>query len=96
MNSSQFYVCDWSLLIYETKDIAALPGNHTGKAAIETAEKVKYWLERDLKSKVEYTQLNEPIFVLKKEENDKFWNVIVGEKIGWIIAEEWMELKLLF
>lgn len=50
-----------------------------------------HWSEK-LKSKVLYSNPREPIFVIKKEE-ERFWNVIIGEKIGWIIVQNWLEIK---
>jgi len=57
-------------------------------ASAETA--VKFWSEQT-NSKVTYSNPSEPIFLIKAE--DFYWNVIIGEKIGWIIAEEWLGIK---
>jgi len=60
-----------------------------------------------LTGQIYYSIPNEPIFLLKKKihkikmfqnplyENVEFWNVIVGEKIGWIIAENNINIKQL-
>ena len=55
-----------------------------GEAAAE------YWSKR-LNSRVLFSNPNEPIFLIKKE--DKYWHVIIGERVGWIIAEDWIGIK---
>ena len=87
-------------MIYETKVIVKISMAASGAGAVTVAraamtkevvsEWVVYW-SKELKTKITHSNLNEPIFVIGKE--GKFWNVIIGERIGWIIAEDWLELK---
>lgn len=50
----------------------------------------RYW-EHKLKSKVVFCLPKEPIFVIEKQ--NIHWHVIIGNKIGWIEAANWLELK---
>jgi len=109
MLNNPFYACEkYYLLIYETKKIAAWAKATPSPCSAWTAAEVavaaetavvavvavaaEYWSKR-LNSRVLFSNPGEPIFLIKKE--DKYWNVIIGEKIGWIIADDWLGLKLL-
>jgi len=105
MKNNNFYRCPNYLLIYETKELAqqawqkfidCLNRNDLIDDAaatsfhMENKGAVAFWT-RYLKTKVLFSLPEEPVLVLKKEQ--EFWNVIIGEKIGWIIDCEWIELE---
>jgi hypothetical protein len=97
MEKKSFYICENCLLVYETKEsareaniIAASASRGATACTVwgyykDKEEWANYWARR-VSSKVMFSDPNEPILVLKKEE--KFWNVIIGEKIGWIIVSD--------
>jgi hypothetical protein len=94
--NNQFYMCEkYYIFIFDTKYNAIVTsknsagGSATPRAAIHAAA---YW-SKELNSRVTYSDPGEPIFVLKKD--GEFWNVIVGEKIGWIVVVNWMKIKQL-
>jgi hypothetical protein len=82
-DNSEFYICDVYLLLYETKAKAVI-----GEGGPYTAHLTEYCTSR-----YKYAEKNTPIFVVKKY--GKYWHVIAGERIGWIIAEEWLGIKQL-
>jgi hypothetical protein len=61
-----------------------------------------YWRNRT-NGIVHGTKPNEPIFLIEetveefKHQTDtivaKFWHVIIGDKVGWIIVQDWLEIK---
>lgn len=97
--NNSFYVCEeYSLLIYETKDHAESAYKledylASGLKSINSATAVALYLSKKFQTKITVAGLKEPIFVIEKLEN--YWNVIVGEKIGWIATHESLQLKLL-
>lgn len=52
-----------------------------------------YWSSYFKGSTVTYAKPNEPILVISKESEEKFWNVLIGEKTGWIIVRDWHDIK---
>jgi hypothetical protein len=86
-NNNPFYVYENCLLIYETKEEASRPG----RASAMHSSARSTWQNKELRTKITYSNPQEPIFVIKKE--NLYWNVIVGERIGWIIAEKWHNTK---
>jgi hypothetical protein len=56
-------------------------------AAILTAD---YWANK-FKCKVWAIRPNIPFLILDKR--DRYWNVLIGGKIGWIIIRPWLEIK---
>jgi hypothetical protein len=56
-----------------------------------------FWkYEKDLYANFSYP--NDVILLLEEEKIQEvlFWHVIIGEKIGWIIVHEWMEVNPLY
>jgi len=107
MQNNLLYTCnECFIFIFETKE-KAIEANSLYEDAVsrtilieeyaassfvaEAKFATQYWTKRLGGTKVIYSNPKEPIFVVSRE--DKYWNVIIGEKIGWIIAEEWLELK---
>jgi len=88
MNIDSFYVCEnFCLLIYQTKEEASRPCRVS--AMHPSARSV--WRNTELHTKITYSNPQEPIFVIKKE--NLYWNIIVGERIGWIIIEKWLGIR---
>jgi hypothetical protein len=67
--------------------VSAGVGPNAAEMAGETAQ---LW-SQELNMKVTYSNPKEPIFVIEKK--GKQWHVIIGEKIGWIVAEEFLEIQ---
>jgi hypothetical protein len=45
------------------------------------------------KEKISYLPKNEPMELLNTDEiNQIFWNVKVGDKTGWIVIRDWMQV----
>lgn len=55
--------------------------------AITTAQ---YWANK-FKCKIWAIKPNVPFLILDKR--DKYWNILVGDKIGWIIMRPWLTMK---
>jgi hypothetical protein len=94
--NNNFYTCNYFLFIYETKEMAQEAANwyDEGDAARPSSAWMSVWWitpsvgasfwSRILRSKVMCANPEDTIFVMSKE--DKYWNVIIGEKIGWVIV----------
>ena len=103
MKNNIFYVSDkHCLLIFETKDNAELAVAHIlndggrwriGSILAPQAKVAAGLWTNHFGSKVHYSKLGEPIFLIGAE--GIFWNVIIGEHIGWIVAESWTGVGLL-
>lgn len=91
---NNFYKTDYSFLLYERLELArtareiyllgnsdepCFPDVYYGRAADEAG----YWSQK-LNTNVSYTIPEDIFFVIEKQE--KYWFVISGEKIGWIIV----------
>jgi hypothetical protein len=50
----------------------------------------QYWANK-FKCKVWATRPNVPFLILDKR--DKYWNVLIGDRIGWIIMRPWLTVK---
>jgi len=86
----QLYTCPYRLVIYATISDARLM-----VTAIATDEFVKNVIENwsvESGRKVLFSQPHEPIFLVE-EPVDNFWNVIIGERVGWIIEGDWLGIK---
>jgi hypothetical protein len=95
--NSSFFVCkDYFLLFYETReDALAATAADSGRCGSTSwsraaAAEANYW-SKELNSRVTFSNPGEPIFVIRKDE--EYWNVIIGERIGWIIVKDWLEIK---
>jgi hypothetical protein len=88
--NNKFYACPrFYLLVYETREAASC-GEHMTVGDITPTTATNY-LSTKTNSKVTYSKPGEPIFKIK--EDGKYWNVIIGEKVGWIIVASWLEIK---
>ena len=92
MTNNPFYVCEkYYLLIYETKEDASPPNPGFSAISDHNRKYMSNIFSKELMSTVACSIPGEPIFVVEKE--DKYWHVIIGERIGWIIVEDEAELK---
>lgn len=107
---NSLHICeDFYLLIYETKEDAeqvviesrsrGLPFGGATECRANVAGNIhvtitaRIWSIK-IKSRVTFSNPGDLIFLIKKEE-DKFWNVIVEERVGWIIVYDWMNIKMI-
>jgi len=82
--SDQFYISEkHQLPMFETKEHA--------KSVISQVP--THLFEYKVSKPKMYSNANTPIFVISK--SDDIWHVIIGEKIGWIVVRDWMNLKSL-
>ena len=96
----KLYLCeDYSLLLYPDPETAADTCDATGAVAIATAPSAStaradaaaaYWT-RKLGKSVSYTDKNIPLLILNNKK--EYIEVLAGDKKGWIIYQDWLELK---
>jgi hypothetical protein len=88
------YSCSgYFLLLYPDKDTAAAcPGSTAIDAAApgDAARTAAYWT-RELGKPVSYCNPKTPLLVLSVDK--KYVEVLAGDRKGWIINEDWFELK---
>jgi len=88
-----FYTSHYCHLLFETKEVAMKMRINSGEPVTETlAKSMSQFISRNHKTKVFYTNPKEIIYVVPgqdKNEKDKVLNVIVGDKIGWIVNSAW-------
>lgn len=93
----KLYICNHYLIVYSDKE-SALHAEVFGSAAASTgtasaasaAQAADYWSKRFKKS-VRDIENNIPLLILNNEE--KYIEVLVGDKSGWIIYRDWLNLK---
>ena len=101
-----FYVSKYPLLIYETQTDALKCGDATAgdcnypSNVVETiASLIARYAKEIVLNSVKFSIPNEPIFLLQKVRTeyceDELWYVIIGNKIGWIIAKDRIVLECL-
>ena len=90
----KLYTCEkYCLMLYpdpETADVrSALEAG--GRSALDAAAaSAAYWSKRFGKP-ISYAEKNIPLLVLNNEE--KYVEVLAGDKKGWIIDQDWLEIK---
>jgi hypothetical protein len=105
MKNNTFYTCLYTFLfIFETKEAAknAYKNIGAGEFSEEAAQSTaRAWTNTDC-SIIGYTKPKETIFLIngiKSVDDDEnyfyYCNVIVGEKIGWILNESWCIFEVL-
>jgi len=64
------------------------------RARRAAAQAASYW-SKELNCTVRYSEPDEIFIFLKEEiiEEQKYINVLFGDKQGWIIYEDWMEIE---
>ena len=86
----KLYVCEeFFLLLYPDQEAAATAATAVAAAAAAVAA-AAYWSNRFGKP-VLYAEKNIPLLVLNSKE--KFYEVLAGDRKGWIIYQDWLELK---
>jgi len=97
MTPGKLYSCTgYYLLIYPSKDkattaedgdvVEATAGNRPGR----TVWRADFWSKR-LNCTVRYSEPEEVFMCL--EQKDKFAHVLFGEKQGWIINQDWLNIE---
>jgi hypothetical protein len=87
----KLYICSkYFLLLFPDKDSAADAAAAAGTAAAPDAPAAAYWT-RELGKPVSYCNPKTPLLVLAVEE--KYVEVLAGDKRGWIINMDWLEIK---
>ena len=97
----KLYICEeYFLLLYPDQEASAAAAHYhaaarTSAAAADeevhsAAGQSTYWT-RKLGKSVLYAKKNIPILVLNSKE--KFYEVLAGDRKGWIIYQDWLELK---
>ena len=86
----KLYSCsEYFLMFYPDKDTAAArgAGDPRRPAAVAVAA---YWT-RELGKPVSYCNPLTPLLVLSVKE--QYIEVLAGDKVGWIINEDWLNIK---
>ena len=96
MEAGKRYICEeYFLLLYPDQEACATADRRAevapaaGATAALRAD-AAYWT-RKLGKSVSYTDKNIPLLVLNNKE--KYVEVLAGDRKGWIIVEDWLELK---
>jgi len=87
----KLYKCsDHYILIYPTRENAMVAEQATAAVAWAAG----YWSKK-LGCSVRCSEPNEIFIFIKEEiiEEHKYLNVLFGDKQGWIIYEDWMEIE---
>jgi hypothetical protein len=99
----KLYICEeYFLLLYPDPETAAAartswlaagtlaPGERGAIIEHSAAGQSTYW-SRKLGKSVLYAKKNIPILVLNSK--DKFYEVLAGDRKGWIIYQDWLGIK---
>jgi len=90
----KLYSCsEYFLLLFPDKDTAEA-ADRAAEAAADAAVAAAYWtreLARKLGKPVSYCNPLTPLLVLSV--NEKYVEVLAGDKKGWIINQGWLEIK---
>ena len=94
----KLYACEeYHLMLYPDQETAAaraqLQAVLTRAAehpAATLANAASYW-SNQLGKSISYTEKNIPLLVLNNEEN--FYEVLAGDKKGWIIFKDWLKIR---
>ena len=88
----KLYQCkDYFLLLYPDPDTAALGHYVAVDAALADPEQIAAHWSNQLGKPVRYVDKNIPILVLNSKE--KFYEVLAGDRKGWIICEDRLNIK---
>jgi len=95
MSINHFYVSkEHFILLYETKEAAkeatAFYGDNSKyiyRTSLAYALRTTNYIEEKIKSKVKLVGKDELILLVRKEK--RYWQVVVGENIGWIRTTGW-------
>ena len=91
----KLYTCEeYHLMLYPDQETAYAEHAATDRAADFTAEAGAYWsayLSNRFGKPFSYTEKNIPLLVLNNKKN--FYEVLAGDRKGWIIYKDWLNLK---
>jgi len=91
----KLYKCSdhYILMIYPTRENAMVAALAVGAVA----QAASYWSDY-LECTVRYSEPNEIFIFIKEEiiEEQKYLNVLFGDKQGWIIYEDWLRIERVF
>ena len=91
MEAGKLYICEeFFLLLYPDPETAAAAANTTAADTTAAAVVADYWSNRFGKP-VLYAKKNIPLLVLNNKE--EYVEVLAGDRKGWIVIEDWLELK---
>lgn len=86
----KLYSCSkYFLMLYPDKDAAAAADSTFVIAAVSIYT-AAYW-SRKLGKPVIYADKNIPLLVLNTE--GEYVEVLAGDKVGWAICQDWLEIK---
>lgn len=87
----KLYSCsEYFLMLYPDKDTAVV-GRGAAAAATAAAVAVAAYWTRELGKPVSYCYPLTPLLVLSVKE--KYIEVLAEDKVGWIINEDWLNIK---
>ena len=87
----KLYSCsEYFIMLYPDKDTAAANLGAATEDARAAAVPAAYWT-RELGKPVSYCNPKTPLLVLSVDK--KYVEVLAGDRKGWIINENWFELK---
>ena len=91
----KLYNCEYFLLLYPDWDaaadaVAAAASVGAATAVGAAAADAAYWSKR-LEKPVYYTEKNIPLLVLNNKK--EYVEVLVEEKVGWIMVDDWLGIK---
>ena len=90
METGKLYICEeYFLLLFPDPETATTVHVECGDAASYAAS-TDYWSNRFGKP-VLYAKKNIPLLILNNRE--KYVEVLAGDRKGWIVIEDWLELK---
>jgi len=88
----KLYSCsEYFLMLYPDKDTAVVGRGEAGEVARAAAVAVAAYWTRELGKPVSYCYPETPLLVLSVDK--KYVEVLAGDRKGWIINEDWLELK---
>ena len=91
LDVGKLYSCSgYFLMLYPDKETVACADFDAGCGRADHDAIAAYWTEK-LQKPVSYCEHETPLLVLTVEE--KYVEVLAGDKKGWIIYRDWLELE---
>ena len=90
----KLYSCSKYLLLYPIRETATSFDADSAAAAVATASAAAAYAaawSRELGIPVIYAEKNIPLLVLNTE--GAYVEVLAGDKVGWIIYQDWLNIK---
>ena len=87
----KLYICEeYFLMLYPDQETAAAACGHLARTADAAILAAAFWSKRFGKP-VSYAEKNVPLLPLNNKE--KYVEVLAGDRKGWIICEDWLNIK---